>query len=166
MNGVAMLRRSVQLTPNPGPGNRHDIISALAGEQCAPTKPGPERAGLPNRANAATKPPPRPTTVPDQVAQLIDSVEQRWAQPRHRAGRPTPTRSRHRGRRRFAPKKTLRHDDAGQQRRGVRVALEQVRYAVRDVLARTAEVLATPQKTLAELLGVSVRPLPRWLAQA
>jgi hypothetical protein len=33
----------------------------------------------------------------------------------------------------FRAEKALRHDDAPQQRRGVRVALEQVRYAVCDI---------------------------------
>ena len=35
---------------------------------------------------------------------------------------------------------------------------------IRDILARTLETVAAPQKTLAELLGVSVRQLQRWLA--
>ena len=34
---------------------------------------------------------------------------------------------------------------------------------VREVLTKTADTLATPQKTLADLLGVSVRQLQRWL---
>jgi len=69
-----------------------------------------------------------------------------------------------------------------QQRRGVRVALEQVRYPVRDitenqpytddapvrdVLARTAEVLTTHRtRRWLSCSGFSVRRLPRWLAQA
>ena len=34
---------------------------------------------------------------------------------------------------------------------------------VREVLAKTVDALAAPQKTLADLLGVSVRQLQRWL---
>jgi uncharacterized protein (DUF2384 family) len=75
--------------------------------------------------------------------------------------------------------KGLRDDDDQQRRRDVRVAFEQFRQVlrdivenqpygeespVRDVLARTVETLAAPQKTVAELLGVSVRQLQRWLA--
>lgn len=74
--------------------------------------------------------------------------------------------------------KGLRHDDK-ERRRDVRVAFEQFRQVlrdivetqpygeespVRDVLARTVETLAAPQKSLAGLLGVSVRQLQRWLA--
>jgi uncharacterized protein (DUF2384 family) len=80
----------------------------------------------------------------------------------------------------FRAEKALRHDNDVDRRRDVRVALEQFRHALRDiaenrpynddvpvreVLAKTAEVLAAPQKTLADLLGVSVRQLQRWLAQ-
>ena len=61
----------------------------------------------------------------------------------------------------------------------MRIALEQFRHTlrdivenqpysddapIRDILARTVETVAAPQKTLAELLGVSVRQLQRWLA--
>jgi hypothetical protein len=75
--------------------------------------------------------------------------------------------------------KGLRADNDKERRHDVRVAFEQFRqvlrdivenqpYAddspVRDVLARTVETLAAPQKTVAELLGVSVRQLQRWLA--
>jgi hypothetical protein len=75
--------------------------------------------------------------------------------------------------------KGLRADDDSDRRRDVRVAFEQFRqvlrdivenqpYAddspVRDVLVRTVETLAAPQKTVAGLLGVSVRQLQRWLA--
>jgi uncharacterized protein (DUF2384 family) len=79
----------------------------------------------------------------------------------------------------FRAEKALRHDYPEDQRRDVRIALEQFRHALRDiaenqpynddapvreVLARTVETLAAPQKTLADLLGVSVRQLQRWLA--
>jgi hypothetical protein len=79
----------------------------------------------------------------------------------------------------FRAEKALRHDDDVQKRRDVRVALEQFRHAlrdivegrpyddgapVRDVLIKTVDAVGVPQKTLAELLGVSVRQLQRWLA--
>lgn len=79
----------------------------------------------------------------------------------------------------FRADKALRHEDDRQRRRDVRVALEQFRHAlrditdnrpyddgapIRDVLTRTADVLTVPQKSLAELLGVSVRQLQRWLS--
>jgi uncharacterized protein (DUF2384 family) len=79
----------------------------------------------------------------------------------------------------FRAQKALRHDNPQEQRRDVRIALEQFRQTlrdivenqpynadapIRDVLARTVETVAAPQKTLAELLGVSVRQLQRWLA--
>lgn len=75
--------------------------------------------------------------------------------------------------------KGLRGVNDKQRRRDVRVAFEQFRQVlrdivetqpygeespVRDVLARTVETLAAPQKSLAGLLGVSVRQLQRWLA--
>lgn len=81
----------------------------------------------------------------------------------------------------FSAEKALRHGNAAGQRRGVRIALEQFRHAlrdiidnrpyqddasVRDVLTRTADTLAAPQKALGELFGVSVRQLQRWLATA
>lgn len=75
--------------------------------------------------------------------------------------------------------KALRHDDATAQRRDLRVALEQVRHALRDIVdghwasesVPVREVLATlvstlrlPQAELARLLGISTRQLQRWLA--
>jgi hypothetical protein len=75
--------------------------------------------------------------------------------------------------------KALRHDSSEQQRRHLRVALEQFRHAlrdivanrpfdadapVRDVLSRTVTTVSVPQHDIAELLGVSTRQLQRWLA--
>jgi hypothetical protein len=77
--------------------------------------------------------------------------------------------------------KALRHDDVAQQRRDLRVALEQVRHALRDivdgrwasegtsaheVLVALGGVLRVPQAELARLLGISTRQLQRWLAGA
>ena len=74
--------------------------------------------------------------------------------------------------------KALRHDDVMEQRRELRVALEQVRQALRDILDEhwasegtpMLEVLETlvatlrvPQQELALLLGISTRQLQRWL---
>jgi hypothetical protein len=75
--------------------------------------------------------------------------------------------------------KGLRADNADVRRSEVRVAFEQLRQVLRDsienrpyaeespvreVLTHTVETLAAPQKTVADLLGVSVRKLQRWLA--
>jgi hypothetical protein len=75
--------------------------------------------------------------------------------------------------------KALRHDDGTEQRRELRVALEQVRHALRDIVDGQAasegtpvlEVLDTlmatlrvPQPELARLLGISTRQLQRWIA--
>jgi len=75
--------------------------------------------------------------------------------------------------------KALRHDDGTKQRRELRVALEQVRHALRDivdgqwasegtpvleVLKTLATTLRVTQPELAHLLGISTRQLQRWLA--
>lgn len=75
--------------------------------------------------------------------------------------------------------KALRHDDTAEKKRDLRVALEQLRHTLRDVLEDAPvaadvpirEVLVelsrsvnVPQKDLAGLLGVSTRQLQRWLA--
>lgn len=74
--------------------------------------------------------------------------------------------------------KAMRHDDVGEQRRGLRIALEQVRHALRDildaapftddvpiedVLANLTRRVSVPQPELAELLGISTRQFQRWL---
>lgn len=75
--------------------------------------------------------------------------------------------------------KALRHDDASERRRDVRIALEQLRHALRDivdgspfaadvpvgdVLVRLATSLNVTQAELADLLDVSTRQLQRWLS--
>ncbi len=129
--------------------------------------------------NDTTKLLQRSTTVPEAVSLLVDSFDQQLdaARPSRLKADPYLTTSLWAAA--FRAEKALRHDNAEQQRRDVRIALEQFRHALRDivenqpysdnapvgvVLANTAEVLAAPQKTLAELLGVSVRQLQRWLA--
>lgn len=75
--------------------------------------------------------------------------------------------------------KALRNDDTMEQRRDLRLALEQVRHALRDivdghwaseetpvheVLDALVATLRVPQSELARLLGISTRQLQRWLA--
>lgn len=75
--------------------------------------------------------------------------------------------------------KALRHDDETEQRRDLRLGLEQVRHALRDVvdghwasegtplpevLETLVETLRVPQPEIAHLLGISTRQLQRWLA--
>lgn len=121
----------------------------------------------------------RSATVPDQVIDLIDSFESALgaATPSRLEADPYLTAAMWSAA--YRAQKALRHDDVADQRRDVRIALEQFRQplrdivenqpyndgaAVRDVLAQTADTVAAPQKTLAELYGVSVRQLQRWLA--
>ena len=143
------------------------------------TTTGPQLHALLDRVNEATKLLQRSKTVPGEVAQLIDSFESTLgaATPLRLEADPYLTTTLWAAA--FRAEKALRHDDPEDQRRDVRLALEQFRQALRDiaenqpynddapvreVLARTVETLATPQKTLADLLGVSVRQLQRWLA--
>ena len=139
----------------------------------------PELDALLGRVNEATKLLQRSKTVPSEVTRLIDSFERTLgaATPLRLEADPYLTTMLWAAA--FRVEKALRHDDDAQQRRDVRIALEQFRHAlrdivenqpydddtpVRDVLIKAAVVLATPQKTLADLLGVSVRQLQRWLA--
>jgi uncharacterized protein (DUF2384 family) len=138
-----------------------------------------ELGDLLGEVNEATKLLQRSQTVPEQVIELIDSFESALgaATPSRLQADPYLTAALWAAA--FRAQKALRHDDAAQRRRDVRVALEQFRQAlrdivenrpynddapIRDVLARTVETVAAPQKTVAELLGVSVRQLQRWLA--
>ncbi|ORB12876.1 hypothetical protein BST37_15160 [Mycobacterium noviomagense] len=129
--------------------------------------------------NDATKLLQRSTTVPNEVIHLIDSFEATLgaAAPLRLKADPYLTTTLWAAA--FRAEKALRHDNDAQRRRDVRMSLEQFRHAlrdivenrpynddapVRDVLARTADILAAPQKSLAGLIGVSVRQLQRWLA--
>jgi hypothetical protein len=139
----------------------------------------PELEALLARVNDATKLLQRSAAVPSDVAQLIDSFEATLgaATPLRLEADPYLTTMLWAAA--FRAEKALRHDNGEQQRRDVRVALEQFRHAlrdivesrpyddgapIRDVLIKTADAVGVPQKTLAELLGVSVRQLQRWLA--
>jgi uncharacterized protein (DUF2384 family) len=131
------------------------------------------------RVNDATRELRRSDAVPSEVGGLIDSFDSVLgaATPLQLEADPYLTTTLWAAA--FRADKALRHDDVQRQRRDVRVALEQFRHALRDivdnrpydddapihdVLVRTADVLNAPQKTLAELFGVSVRQLQRWLA--
>lgn len=76
--------------------------------------------------------------------------------------------------------KALRHDNARARRADLRVALEQVRQAVRDavdtahvsadvpvkeVLRHLVAIVSVSQPELATLLGASVRQMQRWLVE-
>jgi uncharacterized protein (DUF2384 family) len=138
-----------------------------------------ELRDLLGEVNDATKLLQQSATVPERVIELIDSFESALgaATPSRLEADPYLTSALWAAA--FRAQKALRHDNAGEQRRDVRIALEQFRQALRDivenqpynddaaigdVLARTVDTVAAPQKTLAELLGVSVRQLQRWLA--
>lgn len=140
---------------------------------------GAELRGLLSRVNEATTLLGRSTAVPDEIARLIDSFEPTLGAATPLRLEADPYLMTTLWAAAFRAEKALRHDDDADQRRDVRIALEQFRHALRDIvenqpfgdsapvreiLARTAEALAAPQKTLAELLGVSVRQLQRWLA--
>jgi hypothetical protein len=137
-----------------------------------------ELRDLLDEVNDATKQLQRSTTVPENVVDLIDSFESALgaATPSRLEADPYLTAALWSAA--YRAQKALRHDNAADQRRDVRIALEQFRHAlrdivenqpyddgaaVRDVLARTVDAVAAPQKTLAELFGVSVRQLQRWL---
>lgn len=162
------------------PGARHclrfDAKVSYASD--VPTTP-PDLHDLLDRVNEATKLLQRSKTVPREVGELIDSFEPTLgaATPLRLQADPYLTTTLWAAA--FRAEKALRHDNGADQRRDVRIALEQFRQALRgitenqpysddvparDVLGRTAEILAAPQKTLADLLGVSVRQLQRWLA--
>jgi uncharacterized protein (DUF2384 family) len=130
--------------------------------------------------NEATRLLARSKTVPDRVIEVIDGFESALgaATPSRLEADPYLTSALWAAA--FRAEKALRHDGDAEKRRDVRIALEQFRQAlrgivenqpysddsaVRDILARTVEILAVPQKSVAELLGVSVRQLQRWLGE-
>jgi hypothetical protein len=131
------------------------------------------------RVNEATKLLQRSRTVPDKVSQLIDSFAPTLGAETPLLLDADPYLTTALWAAAYSAEKALRHDNDADRRRDVRIALEQFRHALRDitenqpynddapvreVLARTSEILAAPQKTLADLLRVSVRQLQRWLA--
>lgn len=131
------------------------------------------------RVNETTKQLQRSTTVPDEVGELVDSFESVLAAPTPLQLNADPYLTTTLWAAAFRLAKALRRDNTENQRRDVRIALEQFRHALRDiidnrpytddipindVLASCSDTLSAPQKTLAELLGVSVRQLQRWLS--
>lgn len=122
---------------------------------------GPELGALLDRVNEATKRLQRSTTVPDDVLQLIDSFEPALgaATPLRLEANPYLTTTMWAAA--YSAEKALRHDNDEDRRRDVRIALEQFRHALRDivanqpfkddapvreVLARTAGALAAPRR--------------------
>ncbi len=133
-----------------------------------------------DRVNEATKLLQRSDTVPSEVSELVDSFQSTLGAETPLRLEADPYLTTRMWAAAYSAEKALRHDNDEEQRREVRIALEQFRQALRDitanqpyndaapvgeVVARTAEILAVPQQTLAELLGVSVRQLQRWLAE-
>lgn len=133
-------------------------------------------SGLLREVNEATSLLQRSATVPGRVIEIIDSFDSALG-----AGTlgGDPRQATALWQAALRAQKALRDDDDKRRRRDVRVAIEQFRQVlrdlvenqpyseespVRDVLARTVDTLAAPQRTVAELLGVSVRQLQRWLA--
>lgn len=117
--------------------------------------------------------------VPLEVADLVDSLHTRLHAdaPLRLGGDPYLTTMLFAGA--LRAERALRRDRPEAQRDELRVALEQFRQSLRDLLANKpvgaerpvrqvlawlVEVMAAPQKDLAELLGVSTRQLQRWLS--
>ena len=138
-----------------------------------------ELSALLERVNAATLALQRSPTVPVEVAGLVDDFDTALQAATPMRLRTDPYLSTALFAAAFRAQKALRHDNADLQRRDLRIALEQFRHAlrdiverrpydadtpVRDVLARAATVMTVPQRDLAGLLGVSTRQLQRWLA--
>jgi hypothetical protein len=137
-------------------------------------------AGLLVQVNDATTTLQRSATVPEAVAQLVDSFEPVLHAAAPMRLRADPYLATALFAAAFRAEKALRHDNAEAQRRDVRIALEQFRHAlrdiisnrpvsadapVRDVLTYTATALSVPQKDIADLLGVSTRQFQRWLSK-
>jgi hypothetical protein len=161
-----------------GPGNARCVDLSYHSDMYT-TEPERELNDLLRSVNDATKLLQRSATVPAEVGQLIDSFDWKLDAATPSRLKADPYLTTNLWAAAFRAEKALRQDSAEQRRRHVRIALEQFRHALRDivenqpysddapvgvVLANTAELLAAPQKTLADLFGVSVRQLQRWLA--
>lgn len=131
------------------------------------------------QVNEATKELQSATTVPAEVATLVDSLDivLHADAPLTLVADPYLTTTLFAAA--FRAEKALRHDNDEARRRDLRVALEQFRLALRDivasrpfaedtpvteVLANVSTIVAVPQRDLADLMGVSIRQLQRWLA--
>lgn len=139
-----------------------------------------EWQALLDRVNDATKVLQRSREVPEAVAQLVDSFDRALhaATPMRLDADPYLVTSLFAGA--YRAEKALRHDNSETQRRDLRIALEQFRQALRDIVSNrpfaadvpVREVLAgivakvsVPQKEIADLLAVSTRQLQRWLSK-
>lgn len=129
------------------------------------------------QVNAATQQLAASPEIPPGVGDLIDSLDLRLGAPQPLDADPYLTSTLWAAA--FRAEKALRHDNPDNARRDVRLALEQVRQALRDIVDRrpygddipidevleaTMAILDAPQTAAAELFGVSVRQLQRWLA--
>lgn len=129
------------------------------------------------QVNAATQQLAASPQVPPEVGELIDSLDTRLGAPQPIDADAYLTTTLWSAA--FRAEKALRHDNPDDARRDVRLALEQVRQALRDivdrrpysddipiseVLAATMTILDAPQTAAADLFGVSVRQLQRWLS--
>lgn len=159
-------------TPEPPAEERADRIDV--------TQATPKRLNdLLDRVNQATRLLQRSKTVPHEIGELVDSFdgELNASAPQRLEINPYLAQTMWAGL--YGAEKALRHDNQEQQRREVRLALEQVRHALRDivesrpyddgtptrdVLNRTFKAVGVPQKAFADLIGTSPRQLQRWLA--
>ncbi|WP_204079240.1 hypothetical protein [Mycobacterium riyadhense] len=107
------------------------------------------------RVNEATKQLQRSVTVPSEIGGLIDSFESVLgaATPLQLEADPYLTTTLWAAA--FRADKALRHDDAAEQRRDVRIALEQFRHALRDIVDSRPYDDARPSTTFS---SVSQRP--------
>jgi hypothetical protein len=138
----------------------------------------PDLRSLLEALNAATSVLAGSTHIPTAVADLVDSLEAQLhaSAPQALAANPYLLTNLFAGA--YRAEKALRDDDQEQARRGLRVALEQVRHSLRDitenrpfseetpvkeVLANLVRVVSVPQPAIAGLLGVSTRQLQRWI---
>ena len=132
-----------------------------------------------SQVNEATALLQRSATVPDRVIEVVDGFESALGSATFSRPGANPHQATALWQSALHAQKGLRDADDAERRYDVRVALEQFRQVlrdvvenqpygeespVRDVLTRTVQTLAASQKTVAGLLGVSVRQLQRWLA--
>ncbi|AKS34272.1 helix-turn-helix domain-containing protein [Mycolicibacterium goodii] len=142
------------------------------------TTPAVDLGELLADVNHATKLLQRSATVPGDVARVIDGLGAAL-DATHVQQEADPYLTAALWKAAYRAEKALRHENPAQRRREVRIALEQFRQALRDIaedrpysadapvseiLTNTVETLSVPQKDVADLLGVSVRQLQRWLS--